>query len=416
MNMKKTLLHLLVLTCLPAFAQDSPEASVGASIGGDGAGKIIVEARGELPKPPVFHTSEITNAVTIRSKQIDYAVTAKVRILQGDAETISFHTRGVADVTAVEGATVAAWSVRWGAKKKRYIDITLKKAEKPVTDHQFTIRMQDKNLKLPASSQITNLAPGGDESAGFSQVVTLNYADGVEGRVTKLEGFLPVDAKDASPNQFQTSVGGSFVVHLNRSGAAPGPVELSEVKITGEIHPDGRSGVFELAGTATVTQANATLLVLGGNAAASSVLENPGYRLQLKPGAETPYYQLVFDKPGTYPVQLQFVATVIRDKEWKAMNFTVAASAVAPMTLKGIDENSEFREGTSVVPIRQGDNWQGFIPATGHSNLAWKSTRKVGEGKLFFSTSAKIEAMTAAGIVVAPTPTDMGQAMVQALG
>ncbi|NNE94188.1 MAG: hypothetical protein HKN23_21275, partial [Verrucomicrobiales bacterium] len=100
-----------------------------------------------------------------------------------------------------------------------------------------------------------------------------------------------------------------------------------------------------------------------------------------------------------YDVSLDFAVAVTPEAEWKSFNFTVASGAVAPMTLGGIEEDAEFRHGTSVVPQFSGGEWKGFVPATGHATVSWKSARKVGEGKLFFSTTAKIETTVGAGLM-----------------
>ena len=154
----------------------------------------------------------------------DVNATTTVRVLQGKVKTLSFWTRGLAEVLAVEGESVNSWSVRWDAEKKRYIEIQIKEAKEPTSDHTFKIRMQSKVSELPSSHQITNLAPGNQESAGFNQVISLNYLNGVEGRVTKIQDFLPVGSEKGKPNQFQTVRGGEFVVQLNRAGATPSPV------------------------------------------------------------------------------------------------------------------------------------------------------------------------------------------------
>ena len=41
----------------------------------------------------------------------------------------------------------------------------------------------------------------------------------------------------------------------------------------------------------------------------------------------------------------------------------------------------------------------GFLPATGRANLQWKAARKTGEGKLFFTTTGRVEARVGAGLL-----------------
>lgn len=390
---------ILILTCSPNAAQEAQppdKATIGASIGEDGTGKIIVEARGELPKVPVFYTAGADAMVNVRPGRIEQEIRLAARIIQGKAETLTFGLSGSGEVVSVSGDGIQSWSVRREGEA-RFLDLRL---VKDAVELNPLIEIRSGELELPASVDLTHLAPG--KAVGFTSVITLSFAPGVDGTVAVAEGFLPVDA-DGPPNRFQTTTGGRLNLKLNRSGAVAGPVELADTQLKGEVHSDGRSASFQLRGVAEVTEADAALIILRGNAAASSVPANAGYRLELdEEGKGQPVYRLVFAEPGTYPVQLDFVAVVTSDHEWKAMDFTVGAGAVAPLNLGGVGPEAEFREGTSVVPERRGEasgSWQGFVPATGGCTLAWKSSRKVGEGKLFFSTSARIETTVGAGLL-----------------
>ena len=55
------------------------------------------------------------------------------------------------------------------------------------------------------------------------------------------------------------------------TGPVAGPVELFNTRLEGNIHPDNKSAVFQLNGTAKVTKPGAVLTILSGNAAASTV-------------------------------------------------------------------------------------------------------------------------------------------------
>ncbi len=406
--MKTHLLLILFLITFPAFGAETPppaaeggKASVSTTIDENGAGKIIVEARGELPKPPVFYSSDITNNVTVRPNQIDSEIDVKVKILQGEAKTVSYWTHGLAEVVAVEGATVGAWAVRWDDKRRRFIDVTFKKSEKPVKDHSFKIRLKEEIGEFPAKEQVTNLGPANDESASFTQIVNLSYTNGVEGQLKSIKNFLALNADDGVPSRFQTDFGGTFQLQLNRSGMTPAAVELTRFRLSGELDEDGEFGSFRMQGTARVAKAGATITILRGAAVSlSSVPANPNYRVRLETsGKQAPYYELVFDKAGEWPVELEFVGAVSRDKEWSRILFTVAAGAVSPVSLDGFPEAIEFRNDSTVQPVFQGAKWNGFIPASGDFQIGWKAVRRVGEGKLFFSTSAKIESTVSAGLL-----------------
>ena len=77
-----------------------------------------------------------------------------------------------------------------------------------------------------------------------------------------------------------------------------------------------------------------------------------------------PAYKLLFAKVGTFPVALDFVATLVTPGvDGQSMDFTVAAGAVVPLTLRGLAADLEFyRDQESVVPMRDDDDWLGFLP------------------------------------------------------
>ncbi len=45
------------------------------------------------------------------------------------------------------------------------------------------------------------------------------------------------------------------------------------------------------------------------------------------------------------------------------------------------------------------NQWQGFLPASGHVRLKWKSARSAAEGKTFFTTNATVEATVGPGLL-----------------
>ncbi|MCB1062088.1 MAG: hypothetical protein KDN20_04085 [Verrucomicrobiae bacterium] len=382
----------------PAAPQPKPQASVGASIGESGAGRIVVEARGELPKPAVFYATKIDNQATVSADQLTYEAKFDVEILQGGAKTLSYWLKGWDEITAVEGPSVKAWSVRQDDEKRRYLDVEIKT---PALAHEFTVRMKTRKLKLPASLQVMNFAPAGKESASLHQVVALNYQSGVTGRVSEIVGFLPVEKATGQPDRFQSDIGGKFILNLNRAGAASEAVELSGFSLNGQIDDKQGTGVFQVQGTAIVRAAGASIAILKGRAALSRVPASANYRMELAEEGGAPVFRLVFPEPGEFPVSIDFVASVVDSGEaWRQMDFTVAASAVVPMTLRGLKPEIEFSgEPAAVVPIRQGADWLGFLPATGRANFTWKAARQTGEGRLFFTTTAKIEAQIGAGLL-----------------
>ncbi len=150
-----------------------------------------------------------------------------------------------------------------------------------------------------------------------------------------------------------------------------------------------------------VTEADATITILSGNAAISDLPADALYRLRLSNQGERPAYELVFPQTGTFPIQLDFVAAVATPAaDTHSLDFTVSAGAVVPLSIHGLDADLEFhRDQQAIVPLAEGDRWVGFLPATGRVFMQWKTARKTGEGKLFFTTSGQIDAQVGTGLL-----------------
>tara|TARA_R110002096_G_scaffold4501_52_gene21390 strand:+ start:7007 stop:10696 length:3690 start_codon:yes stop_codon:yes gene_type:complete len=353
------------------------------------AGKIIIETR-PTEKPPVFHSAKAQAAVQVLPNRIEQEIRLEIHVIQGDAETLSIGINGNDEITAVEADQIDSWAVRREGKS-RFLDLKVKAGVKELRP---LVRLRSPEFELPGTIALTHLTPG--KSVGFNSVITLKYAPGVEGKVIEVPGFNPLDTK----NQFQTSSGGILKIQLAHSGALAKPVELTDSQLTGKVDPTGKFVEFQLRGTANVTENDASLILLQGNAAASRIGQGFGYRLKLtEPTPGQPVYELVFDGPGRFPVELDFVAPITESKEWRAVDFSLSAGAVVPLNLLGLGTDVEFRETTSVVPVQAGDSWRGFLPANGHLSAAWKSGRKAGEGKLFFATTATVESSVGAGLL-----------------
>ncbi|WP_197171101.1 hypothetical protein [Novipirellula aureliae] len=379
----------------PCLAQDPPgKATINSSIADDGTGTITVEARGHIPKPPVFYTARANAAVQVGAEQIEQSIQLSIEVIQGEAEKFSFGINGEGKVTDVQGDSIQSWSVRQ-VGSQRFLDLELKQN---VSEISPRINIRSNELQLPATVELTHLTPG--ESVGFDSMVSLDYAAEVEGVVTAATGFAPLEADDRA-NRFHTATGGQIKLSLSQSGASPAAVELVDTTVKGEVQSDGNSAHFQLRSTATVAKDEAEITILAGNAAVSELPTSQDFRLRLAIENERPVYKLVFAKAGTFPVTLDFVAKLATPKaNGHSMDFTIAASAVVPISLDGLDADLEFhRDQESVVPIRDNHSWLGFLPATGRARMQWKTARKAGEGKLFFTTSGHVEAKVGTGLL-----------------
>ncbi|MEE2936660.1 MAG: hypothetical protein VYA84_11765, partial [Planctomycetota bacterium] len=297
----------VVVVCLgtltPALGQGPDQASINSAIGSDGTGTIVVEARGKLPEPAVFYTATANTTATINTTQIDQVVQLKVKVIQGKAKTLSFGIHGSGQVIKADSKNLQSWAVRQ-VGQKRFLDLEIKAN---TNEFEATIALRSNAIQLPATIELTHLTPG--ESIGFASMLHLQFASGVYGRVTKVNGFAPLEPKN-NQSRFQTATGGQIQLSLSRSGTAPAPVEFTETTLTGNLHNNGKSIDFTLRGSVVVTEKNAEIAILSGNAAVSEIPKEKNYRLRLSQVGKQTIYKLIFPTVGTFPVTLDFVAAL----------------------------------------------------------------------------------------------------------
>ena len=378
-----------------ASAQDeSDPATITTSVDPDGTRTIVVDARPNLPPPPVFYSASATANAKIGPKFIDQSIQLAIKVLQGKPEVLSFSFNGGGQVTEVKGDGIQSWSVRQ-AGKQRFLDLQLKPG---VKEPKPAIKLQSTRHTLPSIVDLPHLGPG--DAVGFDSIVSISYSADVEGSTTETSGFAPL-ADNQQANRFQTATGGKIKLSLNRDSASPAPVELVDTTLEGVVHPDGNSVRFQLQSTAVVTDPQVELTLLAGNAALVEMPKDKNYHVRLARVGKETVYKIGFTSSGTFPIKLEFVAKVMSAAgNQRSIDFTIAAGAVVPVQFKGLASELTFhRDQQSVVPLRQEDTWLGFLPASGRVRLQWKQARAAGEGKLFFTTSGQIEARVGAGLL-----------------
>lgn len=362
----------------------------------DGARTIIIQGPAEIPEPTLFYSVIAKATANVGLDRIAQDIDVTLKVVQGKAETVSLGINGDAQVIDVKGDKLQSWGVRQEGGN-RFLDLTVVEGVAELTVQVKLLSLKF-DLKQPVAIALTNLTPA--DALGFDSVVKIQYVSGIEGTVTAISGFVPLNAAGRVLG-FQTATGGEIQLILNRSGASPDPVELTDATLKGDIHANGDSILFQLRATVHVTEPNAEITILSGKAAVTDVPTDANFRMKLATENKQDVYKLEFPEVGTFPVLLNFVAALSPPAaNGRGMDFTIGASAVVPLTLSGLDSDLDFhRDQESVVPLRNDDNWLGFLPATGRAKLHWKTARKTGEGKLFYSTTGRIDAAVGAGLL-----------------
>ena len=373
------------LSCLAMDEND--KATLSSAIHGDGTSSIIVEAKGHFPEPPVFFAARALATVKVYSDRIEQAIDLSSRVIQGKADVLSFGLGGEGEVIAVEGKTIKSWSVRTEGDK-RYLDLEVANG---VTELRAKISINTANLKLPRTVELPSLSEG--DTVGFDSVVSINAVPNVDLIVEDPKGFIPLES-DEPTVRLQTSSGGRILLSIRRDDAAAGPVELVDTKLSGKLDHSKQSMQFQLRGKAIVNEPSAEITILSGDAAVSRVPNHPNCRLRLVTVKGQQVYKLSFAETGEFPVSLDFVVSLSSPSaNTRSMDFTIPVSGVVPVELNGLAAELEFqRDHQSIVPKIRDEVWVGFLPANGHAKMKWKTATKTGAGKLFFTTTAHVEA------------------------
>ncbi len=379
---------------MPAYAQTEGETDAAISADAETVRTIVLESRTPPPPPPVFFSAQVVANASIGTERIDQIVTLTIKVVQGKPNVLSFGLTGNGQVLEVTGDGITSWSVRQSGKD-RFLELLLKDG---VTDPKPVIKIRSPKYSLPTSVNLTHLGPGA--SVGFDSKVSFKYEPGVTGTTTNVNGFVPLSGRSAE-SSFQTSTGGQIKLSLMRDSASPDPVELIDTSLSGTVDRDGQSVLFQLGTTARVTDPSVELTLLSGNAALVQMPEDENYQVRLATAGKRTVYKVRFSKPGTFPVKLHFIAKIDKDADSQRMiDFTIAAGAVVPLRLEGLNAEMTFhRDQQSVVPLWQENAWIGFLPASGRVHLKWKPKRTAGEGKLFFTTTGTIEARVGSGLL-----------------
>src|SRR5437773_11733009 len=174
----------------------------------------------------------------------------------------------------------------------------------------------------------------------------------------------------------------------------PPAVTLREFKLVGDL-TDDRAG-FTLNATAVVENSKGGMLeLLSGLVALNEVGSHPKWQIR----AEQNQFVAVFDRRGTYPIQLKFTAAVRESEGWNSVDFRVAPSALQPITLRGLGSDTQFRFAGAARPERKTNDFASFLPSDGAVKLSWKEARAEAEGKLFFAAEMLSQISVSPGLM-----------------
>lgn len=386
----------------PEPATTANSAKMSASVASDDEGRILIEARGIRPRAPLFFSARAENKVQVGTDEVAGTITLRIHVIQGRPEVLTLGLDGDGEVVEVTGEGLKDWAVR-KAGGKRFLDLRplVEPEGKPVPgEFTWTVRTRIEKPQIPGRIAIPLAAPG--DAVGFASRVTVTPAAAVDFRVVKAEGMIPLGdeaGKPHSPQSFYTTQSGAIEVMLARRGAVAAEATMIAPRIFGKVDTEGESVAFRLLGAVEVRTADTRLRLLSGRAALTAAAGGENWNVELIREGEQYAYDIVFSEPGTYFVDVPFVAAVRERGDWRTLDFRVPAGAVVPMAIEGLGEGVTFDSDSPVVPQETKSGWTGFLPADGNAVLAWKRAREKGEGTLFFSSHETSEVRVGAGLL-----------------
>ena len=352
--------------------------------------RIVIEAPEPKVKPKLIYQAGVEASARLFREKLEETASLGFQALQGEVDRFSVEISGTAEISAVTGKTLKSWSVRREGPR-RYLDLV--PMDPKVKVMGVKVVLERSGIKVPGQFALTTFGPSG--AMGFSATYAVSAENGLKHLLVEAKGVLKLKGEDGV-DRFASNGRASLQVAVGLSAAAPAPAELRDVRLLGEVISEEGSATFRLVGTAHVASAEpVSLMVLQGRAAPVEAVATADYRLKLSPNG----YQLEFQKPGVYPIDLAFVTPVQSSGEWKKIDFVVPSAAVVPIELKGITPTAVFDGGFPVKPVLREGKHEGFLPATGACRFAWQPERKTGEGELFFTSEAIGEISVGAGLL-----------------
>jgi hypothetical protein len=381
----KTALTVFIALVTIAFAQE-PDPRI-----------VILPVQPPQKEVPLFFSAVAEVKAQASLETISSVQQLNFTIYQGTPETLTLGLNGDGEVLSATGANLRDWAVRVDEKGARFLDIRpILTPEKPLTNLQIEIKTQLKGTQ-------SLLLPSPGLATGFSLHIHLAHDSGTDLRVVKAQGLVPVESKNG--NQFYGDGIATIGLAVTPSGQGSRGLELLNTVLTGSLASDGNSISFRLAATARALSAGSSAELFSQGATLSGNASGAGWHVVLKDKEGT--YELVAERSGDFPLEIDFVVPVTRKGDWSFLNFGLPAGVVVPLKIAGLGETVKFDRTLAVVPERDGDAWRGFLPANGEAAMAWRGAGAVADGALFFSSMESSDVRISSGLMRQMTRMDL---------
>ncbi|MCH1500318.1 MAG: hypothetical protein L7U83_14765, partial [Akkermansiaceae bacterium] len=352
--------------------------------------RIVIEAPGPPTEPKLFYVIKTSLNAKFTEEALVESADLTFDVMQGSAKKFSVEVLGKAPVESVAGTNLQSWAMRQEGAN-RFLDFIPKD---PMAESlKVVVTFKRGPIKIPSSYEVSTFGPS--EASGFSAVYAMSSVAGLRYQILKAEGLVKLKG-DEGVERFAAAGRAMISAGVSLSAAKPAPAELRDIRLEGEVFSNEGTATFRLLGTAHITSKEPiSLPVLSGRAAPAEAMVTDEYRLVLSSQG----YQIEFQKPGVYPIDLAFVTSVQATGEWRKIDFIVPSEAVVPIELKGITSTAVFDATLPVSPVKTMVVHGAFLPASGSCSFAWQPEIKKSDGKLFFTSEAMGEVSVGAGLL-----------------
>lgn len=374
--------------------------------GWDGSkARLVIEAllSAAADQKTLIYATTLHHRIKAGAQKLDHSFTVKFEILQGEPKELVLDLAGSGDIQKVTGEGLQDWSIRQKNDANRHLVLRFKTDPALTT---ATVQVEAEQPLEPAFGEVRPLTLTPPHPALAHGYVAVHPAREVEVQAQPTPGLLPLAAHllpeplrapsgDTEPLAFRFH-GSAYSLPLALTPADPEArgVVLRDFDLTGQLSDE--TAAFTLNGTARVRNPKGgTLPLLSGAVALTELAAHPDWRLQFECGS----FVLKFDKPGEFPLRIQFRAAVVQNDGWKSVDFQVAPTALQPVRLQGLAQDTRFQFAGAARPERSGDEFVSYLPPHGAVKLSWKESRPEAESKLFYAAEMLTQISISPGLM-----------------
>ncbi len=369
--------------------------------------RIVIQAvlQGLGPESEkVIYATSARQAIHVSRDMLRQQITLKVDALQGQLKEVALAITGDGEIQEVKGDGLRTWSVRRETDGKRSLVLLIEEGKDPRRSFAGVIMIETPVSTLPATVNPATLTP--DQPALFQGFVRVDIDPELTAEPNSPTGLIAVGEKDLPADFTGTAdAGETLAFRFQGEGyALPLQVIVADPEARRVVLRDfdmhgalsSSQAAFTLSATARVRNPRGGRLeLLSGEVALTQVAPQEGWHLRL----DGSRYVFECDRAGDFKIDLAFNAAVRERDGWQATDFKVAPSAVQPLQLTGLGEDTQFNFPGAARPVRSGEGFASYLPSDGEVRLAWKEARPEAEGRLFFAVEALSQVSVGPGLM-----------------